>query len=117
MLPWNHRSFSNFIFFTLEICFKKLLQQHTGYQLVNTHDLQGLPDGRTGRANIGVKRMGVVDRKAIADTGGLSDYEAALICSKWEAEISDPNWHPFRVDMVDGREMVCTFLLIIFIYY
>ena len=35
-----------------------------------------------------------------------AEVTAAIICSKWEAEIKNPEWHPFRVVMVDGKEMV-----------
>jgi hypothetical protein len=70
MLPWNHLRF-----FILNFLLGNLLQiilvaMH-GFHLVNsTHDLQCLSDGRTGWAN--VKRMGVVDRKAITNAGGLN---------------------------------------------
>jgi hypothetical protein len=70
MLPWNHLSFSNFNFL-LGNLFQIILVAMHGFHLVNsTHDLHCLSDGRTGWAN--VKRMGVVDRKAITNAGGLN---------------------------------------------
>jgi hypothetical protein len=35
-----------------------------------------------------------------------AEFTAAFLCSKWEAEIKNPDWHPFRVIMTDGKEMV-----------
>ena len=65
-----------------------------------------------GRANIGIKRMGELDLKAfgIACRKRLSKADAAvtsaLLCSKWEEEIRNPNWYPFKVKVVDGKGMV-----------
>ncbi|KAF8762198.1 hypothetical protein HU200_009748 [Digitaria exilis] len=72
---------------------------------------QGFQDLGVGRANIGIKRMGELDLKAfgIACRKRLSKEDAELtssiLCSKWEDEIRNPNWHPFRVVSVDGKEM------------
>ncbi|WVZ72076.1 hypothetical protein U9M48_020591 [Paspalum notatum var. saurae] len=62
------------------------------------------------RANIVIKRMGELDLKAFSDACKKrlpeEDEEAtSILCSKWEAEIRDPNWHPFVVRVVDGKEM------------
>jgi hypothetical protein len=77
------------------------------------HALQGFKDlAVAGRANIGIKRMGELDPKAfgIACRKRLSKADAAvtsaLLCSKWEEEIRNPNWYPFKVKVVDGKEMV-----------
>ena len=75
---------------------------------------QGISELGFGRANIGIKRVGELDFNAfsIACRKGLSeeDIDATcahlLLCSKWEEEIRNPNWHPFQVEMVDGKEMV-----------
>ncbi|KQK08773.1 factor of DNA methylation 1 [Brachypodium distachyon] len=72
--------------------------------------IDGLLDIITGRANIGIKRMGELDLKSftVACKHKLSKQDAevtaAILCSKWEAEIKNPEWHPFRVVMVDGKE-------------
>lgn len=65
-----------------------------------------------GRANIGIKRMGELDLKAfgIACKKRLPKEDAevisATLCSKWQEEIRNPSWHPFKVKVVDGKEMV-----------
>uniref|UniRef100_A0ACD5VM68 Uncharacterized protein n=1 Tax=Avena sativa TaxID=4498 RepID=A0ACD5VM68_AVESA len=69
----------------------------------------GLLDLPGGRAHIGFKRMGELDLQAISNACRKLSKEdaevtAAIICSKWEAEIKNPDWHPFRVVMVDGKE-------------
>jgi len=35
-----------------------------------------------------------------------AEVTAALLCSKWEEEIRNPSWYPFKVDVVDGKGMV-----------
>uniref|UniRef100_A0A0A9B7S5 Factor of DNA methylation 1-5/IDN2 domain-containing protein n=1 Tax=Arundo donax TaxID=35708 RepID=A0A0A9B7S5_ARUDO len=59
------------------------------------------------RPAIGVKRMGELDHKAFLAAckekiAKDDEEELALLCSKWEAEISQPEWHPFQV-IVDGQ--------------
>uniref|UniRef100_A0ACD5VJA6 Uncharacterized protein n=1 Tax=Avena sativa TaxID=4498 RepID=A0ACD5VJA6_AVESA len=72
--------------------------------------IDGLQNITTGRANIGVKRMGELDLKSfvIACKRKLSkedaEVTATVLCSKWQAEIKNLEWHPFRVVMVDGRK-------------
>ncbi|KAM0923467.1 hypothetical protein ACQ4PT_005526 [Festuca glaucescens] len=71
----------------------------------------GLLDLSGGQAHIGIKRMGELDVKAFSNAcrGKLSEEDAevtaAILCSKWEAEIRNPEWHPFRVIMVGGKHM------------
>jgi len=56
--------------------------------------------------------MGEIDLKAFgaACRKGSSKEDAevkcAVLCSKWQEEIRNPNWHPFRVEVVDGKEIV-----------
>ncbi|CAM0913657.1 unnamed protein product [Alopecurus aequalis] len=77
--------------------------------------IDGLQNITTGRANIGIKRMGELDLKSfvIACKHRMSkddtEVTAAILCSKWQAEIKKLEWHPFRVVMVDGKktELVC----------
>ncbi|KAK3164859.1 hypothetical protein QOZ80_1AG0025760 [Eleusine coracana subsp. coracana] len=64
-----------------------------------------------GQARIGIKRMGELDLEAFSKACRKkcseedAEVTAAFLCSKWEAEIKNPDWHPFRVVMVDGKEM------------
>jgi hypothetical protein len=56
--------------------------------------------------------MGELDLKAFSNALGQklskedAEITAAILCSKWEAEIRNPEWHPFRTVLVDGKEMV-----------
>ncbi|XBH84055.1 hypothetical protein VPH35_072332 [Triticum aestivum] len=72
--------------------------------------IDGLRDVTTARATVGVKRMGDLDLKSFAKAckGKMSEEDAevtaSILCSKWEEEIKNPEWHPFKVIMVEGRE-------------
>lgn len=41
------------------------------------------------------------------------EEESALLLTKWEHEITLPDWHPFKVIVVDGQEKVNGILLIL----
>jgi hypothetical protein len=79
------------------------------------------------RSIIGVKRMGILDEKAFLaackkkaandvskkaenyDLGG----ESILLLTKWEHEITQPDWHPFKVIDVNGHAKVNLILLVL----
>ncbi|OEL29733.1 Factor of DNA methylation 1 [Dichanthelium oligosanthes] len=66
----------------------------------------GLQKMAAVRSLIGVKKMGELDHKAFiaACKKKTTDAEQlALLCSKWEDEIRQPDWHPFKVILVDGE--------------
>ncbi|VAI92679.1 unnamed protein product [Triticum turgidum subsp. durum] len=77
--------------------------------------IDGLLDITTGRANIGIKRMGDLDLKSftIACKRKMAkedaEVTASILCSKWEDEIRNPEWHPFKVVMDGGKakEILC----------
>ncbi|XP_025814407.1 protein INVOLVED IN DE NOVO 2-like isoform X2 [Panicum hallii] len=72
---------------------------------------KGLLDISGGQSHIGIKRMGELDLKAFSKACRKkcseedAEVTAAFLCSKWEAEIKNPDWHPFRIVMADGKEM------------
>ncbi|KAF9676834.1 hypothetical protein SADUNF_Sadunf08G0044500 [Salix dunnii] len=63
----------------------------------------------SNRSHIGVKRMGELDSKPFLKamkrkyTNEEAEERASVICSLWEEYLKDPDWHPFKVIMVDGK--------------
>ncbi|XP_066373005.1 factor of DNA methylation 1-like isoform X2 [Miscanthus floridulus] len=58
------------------------------------------------RSILGVKRMGELDDKAFLASckeKTTDEEELATLCSKWEDEIRQPEWHPFKVIDVGGQ--------------
>ncbi|XP_037479581.1 uncharacterized protein LOC119356712 [Triticum dicoccoides] len=71
--------------------------------------IDGLMVATNGRANIGLKRMGELDPKAVANAcrPRLSQKKTLILCSKWEAEIRNAGVVlPFIVELADGRSSV-----------
>ncbi|XP_040867886.1 kinesin-like protein KIF20B [Glycine max] len=60
--------------------------------------------------NIRLKRMGELDTRpfleAMKQRYNEEDAEerASELCSLWEEYLKDPDWHPFKVIMVEGKE-------------
>ncbi|OEL26583.1 Factor of DNA methylation 1 [Dichanthelium oligosanthes] len=63
------------------------------------------------QANIGIKRMGELDLKALRLTCRKrlleenAEVTSALLCSKWEEEIRNPNWHPFQEVILEDAKL------------
>ncbi|CAL0315721.1 unnamed protein product [Lupinus luteus] len=60
-------------------------------------------------ANIGVKRMGELDTRPFVETMKKTYNEedveerASELCSLWEEYLKDPDWHPFKITMINGK--------------
>ncbi|KAM3335391.1 hypothetical protein ACQJBY_029691 [Aegilops geniculata] len=61
-------------------------------------------------AHIGVRWMGELDPRAFANacSKNAAQQDAQVnydtLCSNWQDEIANPNWRPYRVFTVDGKE-------------
>jgi len=69
--------------------------------------------------HIGVKRMGELNTEPFVAAmkkefnAKTAKNRAAKLCSLWEENIKDPNWHPFKVILVDRHAHVVCFPQII----
>jgi hypothetical protein len=75
--------------------------------------LQAFEQCTNGRAHIGVKKMGVLNNKVFANayrniqSQEDAQFKAATLCSKWETELRNPQWHPFMVVEDGDKYTVC----------
>ncbi|CAO2193650.1 unnamed protein product [Urochloa humidicola] len=71
--------------------------------------ITGFEDRINLRTSIGIKRMGELDMKpfqiACKSEYGNDDYlmKAAMLVARWEDELRNPSWHPFKVVQVNGE--------------
>ncbi|KAK1290741.1 hypothetical protein QJS10_CPB18g00550 [Acorus calamus] len=74
--------------------------------------LKGLKEILNTGTLIGIKRMGELDEKPFQMvykrkyTTEEADAIAAEPCSVWQEELQKPNWHPFKIVVVDGQTQV-----------
>uniref|UniRef100_A0A8R7R4U3 XS domain-containing protein n=1 Tax=Triticum urartu TaxID=4572 RepID=A0A8R7R4U3_TRIUA len=64
--------------------------------------LQGSVDPLGPGSNIGIRRMGQVDEKPFVEAckpkyGAEADAKALELCSMWQDNLRDANWHPFKI--------------------
>ncbi|XP_061363726.1 protein INVOLVED IN DE NOVO 2-like [Gastrolobium bilobum] len=63
----------------------------------------------SSRANIGVKRMGELDTRPFLQAMKKKYNEeeaedrASELCSLWEEYLKDPDWHPFKIIVIEGE--------------
>ncbi|KAG5081262.1 hypothetical protein AAZX31_02G233000 [Glycine max] len=61
------------------------------------------------RANVGVKRMGELDIRPFLEAMKIkynnedAEDRASELCSLWEEYIRDPDWHPFKITIIEGK--------------
>lgn len=78
--------------------------------------MQGLKDLQEAswpQRLVGIKRMGELDNKPFQISckrkfsKDEADFRAAELCSMWQDELKNPEWHPFKIVNVDGKDQVC----------
>lgn len=76
----------------------------------------------SSRALIGVKRMGELDSKPFFEAMKKkyneeeAEDKASELCSLWEEYLKDPDWHPFKVTVVEGKAKVRSNYLAVFLF-
>ncbi|XP_058099273.1 factor of DNA methylation 1-like isoform X2 [Magnolia sinica] len=72
--------------------------------------IYGLKEMLSGRAMIGIKRMGELDRKpfqaacALKFSGEEAQIKTMELCSLWEYYIKNPAWHPYKMVTVGDKQ-------------
>ncbi|KAF7124986.1 hypothetical protein RHSIM_Rhsim12G0187900 [Rhododendron simsii] len=70
--------------------------------------INGLSEMLSGRTLIGLKRMGEIDTKPFQTTCKLrfksseAEVKAFELCSLWQERMKNPDWHPFKIVMLEG---------------
>ncbi|TVU17629.1 hypothetical protein EJB05_33677 [Eragrostis curvula] len=72
--------------------------------------LQRLSSTPSDGTQIGIKRIGELDPKVFLGFCKQklpekdAEAESAILCTKWQSEINNPGWNPFKVVVVNGKE-------------
>ena len=75
------------------------------------------------RGVIGIKRMGELDSVVFQEAckrkypEDVAEDKAAELCSLWDEYLRDPEWHPFKVVLVNGEHKVSHFYSLLFLSY
>ncbi|XP_058195802.1 factor of DNA methylation 1-like [Rhododendron vialii] len=70
--------------------------------------INGLSEMLSGRTLIGLKRMGEIDTKPFQTTcktrfkSSEAEVKAFELCSLWQERMKNPDWHPFKIVMLEG---------------
>lgn len=96
------------------------MMSYTLFSSTSYFVVQGLQDqSSNARVNIGIKRMGDIDIKPFQNTckqkfsPDEAMVQASTLCSLWQDNLTDPNWHPFKVVTIDGDSQVLEFVFLI----
>lgn len=92
----------------------------TLFSSTNDFSVQGLLDQSSNtRVNIGIKRMGDIDIKPFQNTckqkfsPDEAMVQASTLCSLWQDNVTNSNWHPFKVVTIDGDSQVPEYVFLI----
>ncbi|XP_039129382.1 LOW QUALITY PROTEIN: protein INVOLVED IN DE NOVO 2-like [Dioscorea cayenensis subsp. rotundata] len=72
--------------------------------------LKDLQEASWPQRLVGIKRMGELDNKPFQISckrkfsKDEADFRAAELCSMWQDELKNPEWHPFKIVNVDGKD-------------
>ncbi|KAK9282964.1 hypothetical protein L1049_011189 [Liquidambar formosana] len=89
-----------------------ILKEHmTNHELQDARKelISGFQDSLSGQTTIGIKRMGEVDQNAFKNaclqkfSGGDWEVKSVELSSLWQDYVNNPNWHPFKQKIVDGK--------------
>lgn len=107
-----------YVYYQLPFCFTNICtlqkKNKTKRSDVFVFTIQGLQDIWNDQDLFGIKRMGEVDEKpfkGVCLKKFPNDWEvnAAELISLWQASVSNPIWHPFKTEFVDGKMQVLFF--------
>lgn len=95
--------------YSILICYSHVFNFFT---FLKFYLLQGIKE-ISCRANVGVKRMGELDIRPFLEAMKIkynnedAEDRASELCSLWEEYIRDPDWHPFKITIIEGKHQVC----------